>query len=312
MPAKRKSKRSRRLFRERKKKRKGKISRFRIYIFLLILVGAFLSIKLTTKTWEKDDKLVLLTSDDSGSVKILVFDSSRKKITSFSIPSEMQVKASRQFGTWRLGGLKILSENEGYGNQLLAESLMYYFAFPIDAWASEKAEGFVEGGFRSFLSFISPYQTSLGFGDRLNLLIFSGKVKNFDKEYVDVTDFSMIQKRILTDGGEGYVLTGSFPRSVYAVFAEPVFSNSQTNIKIVDKTGSRRGHAVLGSLFESLGIKVAAITQENSEEIDCVVRGLDTKKTKHVAKLLSCEEEQKETGSFDFEFIYGEDFLKRI
>jgi len=136
---------------------------------------------------------------------------------------------------------------------------MYYFGFPIDAWASEKAEGFAEGGYKSFLSFVLPYKTSLGFGDRLKLLIFSGKVKNFDKEYIDITDFSVVQKRTLTDGGDGYVLTGDFPKSVYAVFAEPVYSSSQTNVKIVGKAKSSVGNVVLGNLFESMGIKVAAI-----------------------------------------------------
>jgi len=118
MPAKRKSKSSRRIVRKKRKEREGKVSKSRLITILFVFAALYFFTQVTTKTWGKTDKLSLMTSNETGSVKIMVFDPSRKKVTSFSIPQEMQVKASRQFGTWRITGLKVLSENEGYGNQL--------------------------------------------------------------------------------------------------------------------------------------------------------------------------------------------------
>lgn len=302
--------RSRRQKRRAKKKGKPKKTGLIVVLFVLVLVPLFIFI--TTKFWKKDEKLSVAVFKDTGDVSVTVFDPVAPKITNILIPADMQVKSARQYGSWKIKNLRELGEDEGVDGKLVSESLMYYFKFPVKAWADNGASGFSEGGLSKILKAVfSPYLSNLGFGDKVKIGIFSLKTKNLNREDINVENFSVIRKTRLIDGGEGYVLFGKLPNSLYAVFSDPQISKTNINVKIIN--ASKRGELTqsVGDILEVLGVKIAVTNNIKSENMDCEVLGQDKTLILKISQLFECESRVKDVGSFDFEIKLGEEFAKR-
>lgn len=308
MPAKRRSKRRQKRQNTKKKKGNKKIIKI-VLVFAFILV--FIYLFFSSSLWNKKQKLVLLTSSDSGAVELNIFDPVGKTKTLISVPPDMQVTAARDYGTWKLKGLKNLSENEKLGNKLVAESVMFNFSIPIDAWGADSLDGFSKGGLRGIRALFSSKDTNLKFMDRLKVLLFSMSIKNFESKEIDMSDYLAIKKTKLIDGSVGYVLSGDLPRSFYAIFAEPIFSDSQNTVKIVDKTTKQEASKKIGSIMEVMGVKIASVVKEPVEkDLNCMVLGTDKEKVKLAARIFDCSYKIKDVGSYTLEISVGDGFIK--
>jgi len=294
-------------------KKNGKPRRNKLYILLFVILLIPLVFIFSTKYWNKHEKLSIAVARESGDVSVLVFDPIGKKIVSVLIPADMQIKAARQFGSWKVKSLRELGENEGIGGKLVAESVLYYFKFPVIVWADEPAIGFSRSGFFQISKAVfSPYQTNLGFGDRIRLGLFSLNMGNLDREDINIVDYFSVKKTRLIDGGEGYLLTGKLPNSLYAIFSDPQISKSQVSVKIINASERRELALSTGEALEVLGAKIAAVNNEDPIDIDCEVSGQDKALIKKISKLFDCDEYIKDIGSFDIQIKLGEEFAKRF
>jgi len=307
MPARRR-KRSRK---STKKKQKKKLN-LRLIGFIVFASLILFSI-FSTKHWKKNEKTTLSTILKNGDVVVSVFDPANEKISNIYISGDFQISAARQYGTWKLKSIRKLGQTEGYGGLLVSESLTNNFKFLVDAWADEGAIGFSNGNFgRVMGSIFAPYKSNLGVGDRIRLGLFSLGVKNTKREDIDLSKYTVVNKKILVDGSGGYVLAGKLPNSLYALFSDPIISKRQISASIVDASKREGLTSLVSELVEVVGVKVVSTVEEPSRDIDCEVSGLERGVVEKIAEIFNCKEIIRDVGSIDVEIKFGEDFAGRF
>lgn len=294
----------------RRKVRVGKL--LKILIVLLIPIFFFAFLVLNTNYWNSDQKLSMAIETEDGGVDVAVFDPTDDSIITISIPSSVEVESSRHLGTWRLKSIARLGEKENLKGTLTAETITKHFKFPVFVWAESKAKGFVNGNFGELVSaFISPYRTNLGLGDRLRIALFSLNVKNYKKEKIDLTTTRYLKSEMLKDGEEGYVVSGSIPTNLTAIFASPEFSEESGRVQIVDQTGENIGET-LGEVIEVLGLKVVSVKKEKEEDTECHVSGKRDVPVNMIASLFGCTKSVSSELGFDVVITLGKDFASRF
>lgn len=284
-------------------------------IVYLIPVFAVLLFLLFSKSslWDVSSKLAVAVNAEDGP-ELLVFDKELEEITRIHIPKDTETQVARQLGTWKIGSVWQLGENEKLGGKLLVESITFHLKFPVYIWADTAALGFVEGGPFSFLKALSfPYKTNLSLADRLKLAQFVLRVKEFKKSEVELSETSAIRRTKLVDGSEGYRTTGQVPPSILALFSDTHIAQKQTRVVIYDATEKYQLAQEVGEIVEIIGAKVTAIKKEEKKDYDCKVVGIDDKSAEKVALVLGCEKSSdKVSGNFDLEIYLGEEFSKRF
>jgi len=298
---------------EKRKKKNIKVGLKKPFFILIVAVGIFVFFRLTTFYWQKDSKLSVVVPVDNGDVNVLTFDPIGESITRLVIPGETQVVVARQLGTWRIKSVWGLGKDEGLSGKLLAETVIGQFKLPVYIWASQRALGYWQGDAKSILgSTISFYDTNLGVGDKLRLAIFSFRVKNFKKQEIDLSSSSILKKRTLVDGEDGYIVTGSTPANILAVFSDTEIAYANSKVQIIDSTKSKLSAETVGEVLETVGMKVASITKAEEEDIDCLVSGSIKKAVDEVINIFSCKEGEEDTGAFDLVIKIGNEFEKRF
>lgn len=315
MPAqtkRRPSKSSRRKGVSRRGDKRGKKWPKAVYL-VAALVVLFLLLFSKSSYWDTSSKITVAINGNEGP-QIVVFDKELEEITQVHIPKDTETLVARQLGTWKIGSVWQLGENEKLGGKLLAESITFHLKFPVYAWADKGAMGFVEGGPFSFLkAVIMPYKTNLTFADRLKIAQFVTRVREFKKSEIELSETSVVRRTKLVDGSEGYKSTGLVPASILALFSDTQIAQNGTRVVIYDATEKYKLAEEVGEIIEIIGAKVTAIKKEEREDFDCKVMGADKKTVEKVALVLGCEEGVGEvSGNFDLEIYLGADFPKRF
>ncbi|MBI2103818.1 hypothetical protein HYT59_02315 [Candidatus Woesebacteria bacterium] len=283
----------------------------KILVLLLLPVFILVAISATTKFWDGKHKLAIAIPADSGDVEVAVFDPSNGNLTVVGIPASTEVSVARNLGKWRIKSVSRLGEKEGLGGALLAETITRHFSFPVFLWGQEEARGFANGDLKDLLkATFSPYQTNLGFGDRVQLFIFSLSVRNSKKEIIQLADTRYLKQTILSDGETGYEISGSLPADLAAVFSEPDFTGSSGRTRVIDQTGDHVAGDV-ASVAQVLGLKVVSIGNESKQKIDCEVVGKDEQSVELLARIWGCRQKIDSTLDLDLIMTIGEDFAKR-
>lgn len=277
------------------------------------LVILFLLLFSKPSYWDTSSKIAIAVNGSDGP-QIVVFDKELEEITQVHIPKDTEMQVARQLGTWKIGNVWQLGENEKLGGKLLAESITFHLKFPVYAWADGGAMGFVEGGPFSFLkAVVAPYKTNLTFADRLKITQFVLRVREFKKSEIELSETSVFRRTKLIDGSEGYQLTGLVPVSILALFSDTQIAQNQTRVVIYDATEKYKLAEEVGEIVEIIGAKVTAIKKEEKADFDCKVLGVDKKSVEKVALVLGCEKGKEEVaGNFDLEIYLGVDFPKRF
>lgn len=313
MPARRPSKR--RLFRRSQKQNVKKLDRYKLFtrfaLFFLVLLLLYSFVNSSTLFWNGKSKLSIVV-DEGNDVSVLTFDPANDSLTHIIIPGDTEVMVARELGRWRLKNVGKLGKSENLEGLLTAETLTKYFKFPTYAWASQEALGFYKGDLASrFSAVFSPYKTNLGMGDKFKLLYFSFYVKNFKKEEIDLSDTRYLKDSVLTDGESGYVLSGSIPGSIAAIFADPYVVQDNGRAKIIDKTKRGVVGEKLGEVVEVMGFKVLSVSQESSDDMDCTVSGVNMIARETVSKIFGCEEVESDSNDLGIIITVGEGFEDR-
>ena len=285
-----------------------------VRLIALALAAIFLLyLALTTKYWNSKEKLSLVISSPEGGVVVSVLDPQNGEITNISIPKNTQVEASRQLGTWKIKSIWALGVNEKVGGALLKDTVVKNFKFPVSVWANGGALGFASGDTLGILkAMFFPYDTNLRMGDRLRIGIFSLGLSNSKRTDLDLAKSGYLKKAKLTDGEEGYVLSGRLPKDLLVVFSDPEISRLGLKVSIKDASGNPRVAQEIAEVIEVMGAKVAAVSKETKASSDCRIWGSNFF-AKDLTRLLSCKlEKEPPQGKFDLEIEIGEGFAERF
>ena len=285
-----------------------------VRLIALALVAVFiLYLTLTTKYWNSKEKLSMAVVSPDGGVVVSVLDPQNGEITNISIPKNTQVEASRELGTWKIKSIWALGVNEKLGGRLLKDTVLKNFKFPVSVWADKGAFGFASGDTLGTLKAVFfPYDTNLKMGDRLRIGFFSLGMGNSKRTDVDLTKSGYLKKTKLTDGEEGYVLSGKIPKDLLVVFSDSEISRLGLKVNIKDASGDPSVAQEVAEVIEVMGAKVAAVTKEPKISSDCRIWGSNFF-AKDVSKLLSCKlEKERPGGRFDLELEIGEGFAARF
>lgn len=287
---------------------------YKLLALVVVTVAAIFSFSLWPRSWQKDTRLTMVIDSGKESVYVSVFSPDTKEIINVIIPASVEVEATRQLGTFRLGALWQLGVNEDVDGVILAESITKNFRFPVTQWASSDFIGFSEGELKPMIKAVFlPNKTSLKIRDRIQLFFFSLGTKEFKRKDVNLAETNAINKKMLLDGQEGYEISAKVPQSILAIFSDPDVSANSTTVIIKDYTGRYGVSDEVGEIVQVLGAKVASVSREDQKGIDCEVLGKRREDVNKIATLFSCKQlEEVPEGSFDVEIRLGEEFVRRF
>jgi hypothetical protein len=306
---------ARRKILERIKRGGAKRARFspkKLLIFLFFTAALFVLFKTQNKIWTGKDK-VSLAIFDQDRIVVSTFDP-EGEITNIIIPGDTQVDSSRELGTFRIKNIWRLGENEKVGGVLLSETITKNFKFPVGSWAQSPALAYTSGDAVKILSAtFSSFSTNLGIGDKLALALFSLRVKNPNRVEVELSRTGYLKPSKLIDGEQGYLVSGSPPEQIAAVFADPQIGSGAIRIAIINETGESSDPEAVAQILEVIGVKVSSLTKGEIQDYDCSVLGEDKSTVTKIAKVLGCDIQDKAPeGNFDLEVRLGKRFAERF
>jgi len=297
------------------KKNRKKISLLLFLPVFVLLVFMLFLILFKTSTWDGREKFILAVNGQDD-VLVSVFDPKTETIVGVSIPSNVQITAAGELGTWKLGSLWKLGQNEKREGNLLAKTVTKNFGFPVYAWGDYQAAGFTRRKLSEILPAIfGNYKTSLKTGDRIRLGLFVLGVGPAKRTSINLAEISeSLKKETFLDGSEGYVIKGNVPDRIMALFSDEVVAAKNYKARFVLNAERIKSIEAVSRVVEVMGVKVASVVKDSPEDMNCLVKGEDRKLVKSVALVLGCtgQEKKKVEGNFDIEIAFGEQFHKNF
>lgn len=264
-----------------------------------------------TRFWNGKEKVALAVRSNDGA-SVLLFDPHYDELVTLYIPEHTEIEAAKQLGRWKIESIWELGQQEGESGKLLADSITKYFKFPVSAWADSQASGFGIGGVRNIMKAgFGSYATNLTLGDRARMAWFAFRLPNTKHIDIHLENSGYLQKGTLSDGTPGYRKVEPPPQDILALFTDETFGKSTYAIAIQDATGQTQVARNVGSVVEVLGAKVVAVDREETQDIDCIVKGSNAFLINRIAKLFNCKEEKAES-NFDLEILLGTQFARRF
>jgi hypothetical protein len=264
--------------------------RFLVFGLFGVLVLALFYF-LGPRKWDGVSRFSVVSQDDRGDVKVVVYDPPSFSITTIFIPGDVQTQAASGLGTWRLRSITRLGKEKNLGLDFLKNTVIKSFGFPIDL-ATDSS--------RSGLSLL----------DRISIFIFSLQVPATGRHEVDLAKTNMLSKGRLADGSDGYLIADKVTAEIKSYFAGGKTLNVSVGNFILGK-----GQAVMVSrVLDTFGMNVVAI-QDNQpkEDLDCRVIGLDDGVVSEISRVLGCESVIKAApNNFDLVVEIGERFKNRF
>lgn len=293
-------------------KRNGNKLPYKILPFFVVVVLGFLFLKFNTRYWNGVDKISLVYKEKEGDVSVVVSDPVLSEINVLTIPGDTQVDVARSYGNLKIKNVWQLGVNEKIGGKLLTETVTRNFFFPTIFW-DEETTGLEDGNFIKLLKFIfSKNKSNIPVGDRIKLALFSMKVKDVDRNFINLGKSQFLDKKILNDGQPGYVVPSSMSQRVTMYFSDNKIGDKNVKVNITDATGLSGVSDRLGGILQVIGGKVVSIDKKNiPEDFDCLVSGKDKETVKKIAGLFSCKTSGGET-FFDLDIKIGKIFAKRF
>ncbi len=276
----------RRALKRKKKRNWGWLKWFGLAV--LLLITGYSVFFFQTKYWNSNGKLAVVESYGLE-VLISLFDSKASNYVEIIIPGNTQVLTAYGLGTWKLGSLWKLGTDEKIGGSLITRTVAKNFGFPVFIW-----------------------QDALSIGDKLRIGIFKFTNRN-NKETIFLKETACLKKTVFLDGEEGYLVNNDVPEKISSLFSDQKEFGNVLNAKIIDYSGSYNISNSVGTIIETMGIKVASISKNSGFGSDCKVLGKNRGLVKKVALLLGCSQtEVKESGVFDLEISLGKKFVQQF
>lgn len=295
------------------RKKKSSFNVWPILIPLFVILGIIAYVFCTDCHFGGKNKVSIAIQGKEGEIIVSTFDPEAGEITNITIPANTQLTVSRQLGSWKSKSLWKLGENEKMGGVLMQESIVRNFHFPVSAWANDKHLALAEGKIFPMLgSLFSFGGSNMGFGDKINLIIYSLGVSGGKRIDMNLENTSYLRKEKLVDGEMGYVPTSKIPNNLLVVFGSQEYGRMGYKAVIKDNTGKLYVAQEVGSTLEVLGIKAASVDKGEKMDFDCLVRGENKTMVNEVSLIYSCGKKyEKPEGNFDLVLELGEKFGKR-
>ncbi|MGD0523033.1 MAG: hypothetical protein ABSA43_00515 [Candidatus Microgenomates bacterium] len=299
-------------FRKRQKKEPRRYPWLILVLLLALALLMYLPFQVST-CFKYSSNFNLIIANQDGNLEVTNFDNQNQEITTIIIPGSTQLIASRQLGSWKARGLWQLGINEDYSGELMRETVIKNLFMPVSAWASYSALGLVQGNFwQAVKSIVTPYKSSLKLGDKIKLALLSLRVSSLKKTTINLEDTGFLKAARLTDGENGYLVSGDIPTSIASIFSDNLFFQKEVMILIKNYSSDDSVAESVGKVIEVLGAKVSSVTKEDSSDTDCTITGKDRALVSVFGSVFNCAEKiGSPDGKFDIEMDLGEQFVKR-
>lgn len=295
-----------------------------VLLFLLglfvVLVG-FLVWKLYSswenRLWGSTGRLTVVVATDDPSV--YSYSPEAGQLVVFKIPKDTQVDAAMGYGSWPVGGLWRLGDQEGKA-MLLAHTLQKSLGVPVDAWMGPAGEDLFSSGSLSLFPALvralpSPGQdTNLTYFDRLHLALAVGKVGLVGRNEVDLTISGVLRKGILGDGVEGYlVVPERITDGLEFLKDDKVFFELKT-VRVVNASGKSGVAGEVSRVLAVMGLRVVSVDTGKQELKEvCIVKakGKDRESYSYhrLLSVYGCVESVEGPSGFaSLEIVLGENF----
>lgn len=298
------------------KSRKKGIAKGFLFSFLLpllIIFALFVFFTLSKESWNGHDKFSLVFRGQNDEVGITVLDPTTPEMTTMYIPGDTQVDIAASYGTLRIKNVWQLGINEKKGGSLLSKTIAKNFLFPVHLWADTDGINLSKASFSGLAKFVFlPSKTNITFGDRLAASLFVLKLKNIEKNEIDLAKSQFLRKDTLNDGEKGYILSGSVSERLTVFFTDNDFADKNLRVALVDGSESYGSAQKVGEIIEVFGGKVVSV-DKNQPTFDgvCIVKGEDVSLLHKVADVFGCTVKKTKT-SFDLEIDLGNKFSKNF
>lgn len=281
-------------------------------IFLVVMIMGIL-----IYVWSGSRNLTdvnLVVNNGNGDLQVININSDNGEITSIVIPGSTQLTVSRQLGNWKAMSLWQLGINENLSGQLMQETVLRNFSFPVTYWAEEKVLGLTQRNPLVILrTLILPYKSNLTWKDKVKIGFFNLMNLTKPRTELNLDDFSVLRKTKLIDGENGYLVVGDIPPKLMAIFSNRIFSQKEIRVLINNRSGSPSVAEKVGRIVEVLGAKVSSIVKEDPVAIDCQVSGKDKLKVELLKLLFACSKgSTDQIDNFDIVIDIGEKFIRRF
>ncbi len=282
----------------------------KIVFLLLIIITAVTSIFFLKTGWNKKDKLAYVVGGKED-VKVIILLPETEEIVSINIPGDTKVTVARSLGEWKVKSVWDLGFNESAEGEILAQTITRNFNFPVDAWAGAEIVNLTKGNtLKRFLTAFKKLPSSLSMADKLNIFLYSIKVKEFNNKTISLENTGSLEKTTLPDGSEGYSITRNTAHNLQALFFDPFFASESALVQVINHGGSLSTISNLGDVIGVLGGKITSVKNSNEELKGCIVYGLNQTNVKKLASIFNCEAVTKEVGNYHLVVEIGEGFEK--
>jgi len=309
------SARSHKRRRKAEKPRPRSLSRLSIIFVLFLLLACILNWFIRPGRWNGKTLFTVAVSQKSGEVDLLIVDPRTASLTILTIPANTQVAVAHQLGSWKIESVYALGEQEGLGGQLLADTVMKSFKFPIDAWAGSGGERlYDQHPLHALQVILFPPATNLNFKDRFRLAKFALKVQKGSLIKINLAESGYLEPTRLTTGEDGYLIKKTIPVTLARLFSAPEFSQATLRLSIKNSSGSSQVAADLARILETMGIKVTSIQDKDPLPADCLLIGQKTPATQKISQIFRCplETPDQSVSESDIILTLGSSFAQRF
>ncbi|MEK7120946.1 MAG: hypothetical protein AAB840_02540, partial [Patescibacteria group bacterium] len=252
-------------------------------------------------TWDGKSRLSVAAPQNDGTVLLQVFDPPSKSIARLTIPKNVEIEAAHNLGTWKVGSIWKLGENEHLGGSFLAQSITKSFRFPVEAWSEAAGTGFSQNNVLEIIrSLFGYYKTNLSVSDKIKIALFALKIPGSARYDIDLSKSSYLVAKRLMGGEEGYEVRESIPEGLLSIFSDSSIVSEGAKIYIVDASGRGLENArKFGEILEVLGGKVVALKSVSPNDGDCSVWGTAMVTVKKIIQIFGCSRVDSRDNSQD-------------
>lgn len=290
----------------------GLLKKFLTVVLLIILVGISFKTYLAwqNRLWTEGTRFTVIVGTNDPTLYSMNRETGKILLARF--PEKVQVEASHDYGSWFMGSLWQLGEQEGLGGEILANSVKKAFGIPVDAWMDKRGEAL----FKEAL-FLSRMSTNLTFFDRLSVLLAVSKAGLADRQEVDLVSLRVLSKQRFADGVEGYIVVPEQAKVIFekSLRDDAVFKEGKT-VSIVNTTTKSGLAREVARLAGILGLRIINAESKMEGVKDCLIIGgkseLSSLSAKRLAGLLGCSLKEGETSTSQLQIFLGEGFAQRF
>ncbi len=327
--------------REQQARQKKKLAiLFRLAILIIILgvlagVGLFLVRQVRSSKLPPNSRITLVFR--TSPVIVTSFDPDGQ-LTILSIPEKTYVEVPYGFGSYRLGAVWDLGEQEKMGGKLLAETMQELIGLPIEGWIGGKqGTGNIEQGQETVLNaknnltswgiFLRPgrileslknLKTNLTVMDLAKIWL-RAKNTRFDKIFfLDLEKTSALSPLVLADGSEAKTLDLSLLDIATAgLFKESKVVNERILIEVLNGADKPGLASRVARLITNIGGKIVNVGTSQEKVDRCQIKGegqfVESFTASELSRVFNCElKTGKPDSRADLQLIIGEDYWRKL